>query len=305
MKHVKIIGKLFKETAKKWYARDPFSESAVIAFNAIFSLPGLLVLVISLAGYFFGTEAVNGRLRSQVSEAMGTDTADQVQQMVLMASRKKDSLWATILAILTIIIGATAVFVEFQKVLNNIWEVKATTKKSGILAFLKTRLFSFGLIITIAFLLLISLVVSSLLSALSTWVLKHWSESLLVLFELLNFIISIGIIMLLFSMMFKILPDAKIKWHSVWIGAFVTALLFVVGKTALGLYFGKADPASGYGAAGSIILILLWTSYSSVIVLFGAEFTKVYSDHYYGSIPATENAVKQKTEVGEIIKTHI
>jgi membrane protein len=123
---------------------------------------------------------------------------------------------------------------------------------------------------------------------------QFWSESLLSVFQWLNFLFSVGLITLLFAMMFKILPDAKIKWHSVWIGAFVTALLFVIGKTALGLYFGKANPGSAYGAAGSIILVLLWTSYSSMIVFFGAEFTKVYSDFYYGEIAPTENAVKQK-----------
>jgi membrane protein len=290
----KNTGTLLKTTFKKWFDRDPFREGAIIAYYAIFSLPGLLVVVIALAGYFFGADAVSGHLQKQIAKALGADTAEQIQSMVIMSMKSKDSVWAAIIGIGTIIFGATAVFAQLQKSLNNIWEVQATSGKSGIWIFIKTRLFSFGLIVSIAFLLLISLVVSSLLSALGAWIQHFWSESLLVIFTIFNAIFSLAIITILFAMMFKILPDAKIKWQSVWIGAFVTSLLFVLGKTALGLYFGKADPGSGYGAAGSIILILLWTSYSSMIVFFGAEFTKVYSDYYFGVIPPTENAVKQQ-----------
>ena len=286
-------GHLLKSTFKVWYDRDPFRESAVIAYNAVFSLPGLLVLVITLSGYFFGADAVSGHLHNQVAQAMGNDTANQVQEMVAAASKSKDSFWASIIGIATILIGATGVFVQMQKSLNNIWEVKATAAKSGIAVFLKTRFFSFGLIVSIAFLLLISLLLSSLLSALDMWVQRHWSASFLVLFEILNFVFSLVVITLLFAMMFKILPDAKIKWNLVWIGAFVTSILFVIGKSALGLYFGKVNPGSGYGAAGSVILILLWASYSSMIVFFGAEFTKVYSDYYFGEVKPSENAVKQ------------
>lgn len=281
-------------TIKKWYDHDPFREGAIIAYNAIFAIPGLLVVVITFAGYFFGDDAVSGHLHKQLASVMGVDIADQIQKMIIMALKSKDSVMATIIGIATIIIGATAVFVELQKTLNNIWQVKVSDTKSDFWMFIKTRLFSFGLIISIAFLLLISLVLSSLLSAIGTWVQQYWSESFLILFKVLNTIFSLAIITSLFALMFKILPDARIKWPSVWIGAFVTSFLFVIGKSALGLYFGKANPGSGYGAAGSIILILIWTSYSSMIVFFGAEFTKTYSDYYYGEIPPSENAVKEK-----------
>jgi len=293
----KQLGPLFMVAIKKWYNRDPFREGAIIAYNAIFAIPGLLVVAITIAGYFFGDVVVSGHLHKQIAEAVGNNTADQLEGILTLSIRNKGSYWATILGIIVIVIGATSVFVELQKSLNIIWEVKATTQKSGFFAFLKTRLFSFGLILSIAFLLLISLLLSALLSALSWWMQQFWSESLLTVFQWLNFVFSLGLITLLFALMFKILPDAKVKWHSVWIGAFVTALLFVIGKTALGLYFGKANPGSAYGAAGSIILVLLWTSYSSMIVFLGAEFTKVYSDFYYGEIAPTENAVKQKDRV--------
>lgn len=292
--NIKSIGKLLKEAFKKWWNRDPFRESAVIAYYAIFSLPGLLVVVVTIAGYFWGGDAVNGRLHGQVAGALGSDTADQVQNIVKIASESKDSVWATIMGIGIIIFGATGVFAQFQKSLNTIWEVEASAAKSGIWSFLKTRIFSFGLIVSIAFLLLISLVVSSLLSAFSSWVMLHWSDSLLIIFQILNAVFSLSIIAVLFALMFKFLPDAKIRWRTVWIGAFVTSLLFGIGKTALGLYFGTASPGSGYGAAGSIVLILLWTSYSSMIVFLGAEFTKVYSDYLYGEAPPAEHGVKEK-----------
>ncbi len=288
---------LFKTAFIKWFDRDPFREGAIIAYNSIFALPGLLVVVISLAGYFFGAEAVSGQLHRQIAHAMGNSTADSIQEMVVMSMRIRTSVLTTIIGIGTIIFGATAVFVELQKSLNIIWEVKTSVAKSGIWTIMKTRLFSFGLILSIAFLLLISLVLSSLLTALGIWIQQYWSESLLVFFQIFNIVLSIGIITLLFGLMFKIIPDAKVKWNSVWLGAFVTSLLFVIGKTALGYYFGTANPGSLYGAAGSIILILLWTSYSSMILFFGAEFTKVYSDTYFGDIPADENAVKAKGRV--------
>lgn len=286
--------RLLKITIKKWWSRDPFSQSETVAYNAIFSLPGLLVVIIAIAGYFFGADAVSGKLFSEISQTMGPDTADQIQNMVLFASKSKDSMWATLLGVGIMIFGATRVFIQFQKSLNRIWEVEESKTKSGIWSFLKKRIFSFGLIVSIAFLLLISLVVSSLLSAFSSWVVQNWSESLLIISKLVSIVFSLGIIAVLFALMFKFLPDAKIKWRTVWKGAFLTALLFTIGKFALALYFGKTDPGSGYGAAGSIILILLWTTYSSMIVFLGAEFTKVYSDYKNGRL---EDDVKPKDKI--------
>jgi membrane protein len=275
---------ILKTAAKKWWKRDPFTQSELIAYNAIFSLPGLLVVVLAIAGYFFGADAVSGKLHSEVAQTMGADTADQVENMVAFASKSKESIWATILGIGIIIFGATRVFVVFQKSLNTIWEVEDAPAKSGIWSYLRSRIFSFGLIVSISFLLLTSLIISSLLSAFSSWVAQNWSESLLVIFKVVNFVFSLGIIAVLFALMFKFLPDAKVKWRTVWVGAFITSLLFTIGKSALALYFGKTDPGSGYGAAGSIILIMLWTTYSSMIVFFGAELTKVYSDFVHGRL---------------------
>lgn len=285
---------ILKIAFKEWWIKDPFKESAVIAYYAIFSLPGLLIVIISLAGYFFGKEAVNGQIAAQITTTMGTETAMQIQDIIAKATVSKNSLFASIIGIITILVGATGVFVEFQKSLNKIWKVKADVKKSGILNLLKTRLFSFGLIISIAFILIVSLVISAAISAIGNWIANHFSEFLLVVLQVINSTLSLSIIALLFAVMFKFIPDAKIKWRHVWIGSFTTALLFELGKFSLGYYFGKADPGSGYGAAGSIILILLWVSYSSMIVFYGAEFTYAYATLKDGIILPDENAVKQK-----------
>jgi membrane protein len=285
--------RLFKDAFMKWNEKDPFRESAVIAYYAIFALPGLLVLVITLGGYFFGSDAVTGQLHGQIGGAMGNDTADQVQDMMTKAGGSAHSIWAKIIGLITILVGATGVFVQLQKSFNIIWEVKATPSKSGIWTLLKARLFSFGLILTIAFLLLVSLVITSILAAMSKWMEPYWPAYIMSLFQIANALISLSIISVLFALMFKILPDAKIKWRYVWVGAFLTGLLFEIGKFGLGLYFGKAEPGSRYGTAGSVVLVLLWVSYSSMIVFYGAEFTKAYADHFHGTVAAGKNAVKK------------
>jgi len=290
--------KLLKKAGKQWNDKDPWRESAIIAYYAIFSLPGLLLVIITLAGYFFGEEKISNHINQQIADAMGQETSKQVQIVVDRAYNEDQSLFMTIVGIATILFGATGVFFQFQKSLNFIWDVKPDAS-SGIWQIIKARLFSFGLIITIAFLLLISLVITSLLSALGGYIQKNLPDFIMPLFHIINFLFSFVIITFLFAIMFKYLPDAKIRWRTVWIGSVLTAFLFVVGKTALGFYFGKADPGSGYGAAGSIIIILLWTSYSSMIVFFGAEFTRAYSDFKYNNkvVPSNHAAKDKKAEL--------
>lgn len=285
---------VLKTALKQWWDKDPFKESAVIAYYAIFSLPGLLVVIVSIAGYFFGQEAVNGRIAGQITSIMGPDTAQQIQDIIAKGTESKNSLLATILGVTTILVGATGVFVQFQKSLNYIWEVKVDETKSGLISVLKARLFSFGLILAIAFILIVSLIITTVLSTFGTWVVNHFSESFLILLQIINFGFSMCVISILFALMFKYFPDAQIKWKHVWVGSFVTAILFEVGKFTLGFYFGKADPGSGYGAAGSIILILLWVSYSSMIVFYGAEFTQVYTKIKEGKILPDKNAITHK-----------
>lgn len=293
---LKNIFTISKNAYKEWMSKDPFRESAVIAYYSIFSLPGLLVVIITLAGYFFGHDAVNNHVAGQIKSTLGTNTAEQIQSMIVTASDTKKTILATIIGIITIVVGATGVFAQFQKSLNIIWEVKANETKSGIWNLIKVRLFSFGLIIAIAFILIVSLVISAMLAAFGTWLSSHFSDSLLIVLVIINFILSYIILTALFALMFKFFPDAKIKWRDVWVGSLVTAFLFEIGKFGLGLYFGKADPGAGYGAAGSIILILLWVSYSSMIVFYGAEFTRAYADIYSGKVAPTDIAKKEVSD---------
>jgi membrane protein len=290
-KAIKPIFKIAGCAFKRWWKKDPFMQSAVIAYYAIFSMPGLLIIGISLSAIFFNEEVVTGHLYAQISSIMGLETASQVKAMIISLSKTDKPLLASIIGLITVLFGATGVFVELQKALNIIWEVKAKPRRA-IFTVIRTRLFSFGLILSIGFLLLISLVITTILAVLSEWVMNFWSDIVLIIFYVLNFIISFGVIMFLFSLLFKILPDAKIKWRHLWLGSGLTAFLFIMGKTLIGLYLSKTNPGSMYGAAGSIVLILLWVSYSSMIFFYGAEFTRAYADHFTGNVPATEAAVK-------------
>lgn len=289
--------KVFRETYAAWDARGPFASSAVIAYYTIFSLPGLLVIVINVAGYFFGKEAVTNQLTGEVQGIVGRDTALYIQDVIAAASKTKGSVISSIIGIATLLFGATGVFYNVQQLFNKIWEVTPAPKaKEKILQLIRDRVFSFGLILVMGFLMLVSLVISTVLTAVSRWVASHLSESLLVLFNILDFVFSFGIITVLFAAMFKFLPDAKIRWKDVWMGALFTTVLFVIAKYLLGLYFGTSDPATTYGAAGSVILIMLWVSYSSLILLFGAEFTRIWSKKSGSKPPPVDYAKKANAE---------
>jgi membrane protein len=275
---IKKYWTVFKETYAAWDARGPFASSAVIAYYTIFSLPGLLVIIINVAGYFFGKDAVTNQLTDEVQGIIGRDTAVYIQGLIAQASLAKESTIASIIGLATLLFGATGVFYNVQQLFNKIWEVTPAPKaRQKFLRLLRDRIFSFGLILVVGFLLLVSLVLSAVLTAVSKWVASHLSESLLIIFNVLDFIFSIGLITFLFAAMYKYLPDVKVQWKSVWPGALMTTILFVVAKYLLGLYFGTSNPATAYGAAGSVILIMLWVSYASLILLFGAEFTRIWS----------------------------
>jgi membrane protein len=222
---------------------------------------------------------------------MGIETAKQIQNMIITISQTNKSVLATIIGLITVLLGATGVFVELQKALNVIWEVKAKPRRA-VFTLIRTRLFSFGLILSVGFLLLISLTITTIIAVMGNWVMNHWPNIVLIIFYVLNFIISFGVVMLLFALLFKILPDVKIQWKYLWWGSILTAFLFILGKTAIGFYLSKTNPGSAYGAAGSIVLILLWVSYSSMILFYGAEFTRAYADYFNGKVSPTEVAVK-------------
>lgn len=298
---IKGLWVVTKKTLAAWMKADPFRQSAVIAYYAIFSIPALLVIIITCAGFAFGREAVQGEISNQISAAIGSETATQVEDMIAKAGAQKNSVWATVISIVTLILGSTGVFAQLQVSLNQIWEVKVDVKKMWLKT-LRDRLFSFGLILSICFLLLVSLLLTTAIEAFSGWIKVHLPDFMLYVFKLVNFVVSFSVITVLFALMFKILPDAKVRWRDVWIGAMTTALLFTLGKFGLGIYFGKAHPGSTYGAAGSIVLMMLWVSYSCMIVFFGAEFTKQLAVHKGRKIEPARNAVHIKgTEAEKMI----
>ena len=276
---IRHIPTLLKDTYKAWMADDPYRLSAIIAYYAILSLPGLLVIIINLVGSFWGYEIVQGQLTEEISMALGRDAAEWIREMMMDTQNENKNLIATIIGIATLVFGATGVFYHLQISLNQVWEL-TTGKAMTIIQMVKKRILSFAFILAIGFLLLVSFIITTLISTLTNYIKSFFPDIVVYIAFTMDFIISVGIITILFALIFKYLPDVIIKWKSVWTGAFITALLFVLGKMILGFYFTQADPGSTYGAAGTIVLILLWVSYSCLILFFGAEFTWVYSKRY-------------------------
>lgn len=293
LQKIKTTGGLFKETTVRWWSRDPFRNSTVISYYTIFSLPGLLVIIVNLAGYFFGKDAVTEKLTGEIQGVIGPEAAGDVANILARAWEAEGFTAASIVGIATLIFGATGVFYQLQQTLDIVWEVKPEPKRK-FLKLIMDRLFSFGLILTVGFLLLISLVLSALVSYLGDWVATHLSNALNIVFRILDFGISLAGVTVLFAAIYKVLPDAEVRWKDVWVGAFVAAVLFVLAKYLLGFYFSKAEPASTYGAAGSIVLIMLWVTYGGLILLFGAEFTRIYADRYGEEIRPAEFAVSTR-----------
>jgi membrane protein len=276
MKILNNFWDILKATYKDWSARDLGTEAASLAYSAIFSSPGLLIIVIWIAGIFFGTEAVQGKITQFIGSMMGKDVGKSLEEMVIGGMIDKKNVVMKIVGILTLIFGATSLFFQFQKTLNKLWDVVAAPKKAWE-KYLLDRANSLGLIVVIAFLLLATLLLSSFIGLASDWVVRHFGLETLVLVNILNIVVGFLVSLFLFAAMFKILPDVQLQWKSVWVGAAVTAVLFTLGKYILTFYFDKFNPSSSFGTAGTVILLLLWINYTCQLIFFGAEFTKVYT----------------------------
>jgi membrane protein len=259
---------------------------AALAYYTLFSLAPILVVAIAIAGLVFGPEAVRGEIVGQIDGLIGHQGAQAVQAMLEGAARPSNSIPATIVGVITFFLGATGAFLELQTDLDAIWRVKRKESTSFWRALLKQRLVSFGLVLGFAFVLLTSLVVSAALAALHTYMGNAFPGGA-VLWEALNVIVSLAVIAALFAMIYKVLPDVQLSWSDVIVGALVTAGLFTLGKFLIGLYIGTSAFASTYGAAGSVIVILVWVYYSAQVILLGAEFTREYVKRF-GSKPAPE-----------------
>ncbi|MES2776988.1 MAG: YihY/virulence factor BrkB family protein [Bacteroidota bacterium] len=264
--------------------------SAALAYTTVFSLGPLLLLMMSLASVFFGQEAIEGKIFGQLNDLIGNNAAKQVQDIIKNIRFSGKTNFALIASIVTLLIGATSLFIEIQDSLNTIWKVKAKPKK-GWLKFLQNRLLSSTLIISLGFLLIVSLVINGAVDALSDVLSRYFSSLTTVVITGINMAITFVIISFLFAIIFKVLPDAKIKWKDVKTGAIFTAILFTIGKFLIGLYIAKSGTESTYGAAGAIIIILVWIYYTSMILYLGAEFTQVYSEAYGSRIQPADYAV--------------
>lgn len=271
----KCIIKVFVESLVSWIDHRASSKGAALAFYTLFSLAPILVLAIAVAGYFFGVQAAQGQIVSEIRYLVGPNGANAVQAILATARDPAKGLWATTIAGLLLLIGATSVFTELKGSLDELWGVEKS-KLSPISILLRTQLISFGLVMVLAFLLLISLVVSAALSMFENYAGVALTSSAS-LFSALSSLVSFGVIALLFAVIYKMLPDAPLSWHDVSTGAIFTAGLFTLGKYLIGLYLGNSNVASGFGAAGSIIALLLWVYYSAQIFFLGAEFTRQYA----------------------------
>jgi membrane protein len=273
-------GFLLKETFNEFISDNGMKLSAALSYYTIFSLPPLLLIVISLCGFFFGAEAVRGEIFGQINGLVGNDAAFQIQDIIKNVKLSNTSTFATTIGITALIIGASGVFAEIQDSINYIWGIRAKPKR-GLVKFLKNRLMSFSMIGSAGFLLLVGLIINSLMDVLNNKLAIHFPKDTVYLFYVTNIIIVFIIITILFTIIFKTLPDGKIVMRDCLVGAAFTAFLFMIGKFAIGAYLGSSAVASIYGAAGSVILILVWVYYSAIILYFGAEFTKVFA-HTHG-----------------------
>lgn len=266
--------------------------SAALAFYTIFSLPAMLIIIISVSDIFYGRAAIEGTLYHQIAGFVGNEAALQIQQTIRGAALSQSSYFATIVGIVTLLFGATSVFGEIQESINQIWKLKAKPRKGkGFLKMLINRLLSFSLVISLGFLLLVSLLINGLMDLLITRLTSMFPELTVIVVYAVNVIITFGITALLFAMIFKVLPDARIKWKHVKAGAITTALLFMVGKFLIGYYLGHSKLSSTYGTAGSVIVMLLWVYYSAMILYFGAVFTHVFAVHTGSRIYPSNYAV--------------
>jgi membrane protein len=287
--NLQAVWRLFQETFQEWSEDKASRLAAALAYYTIFSIAPLLIIVIAIAGAVFGEEAARGELFGQIRGLVGRDGAEFIEIAIRNASQPKTGLIASIISILLLFLGATGLFTELQDSLNTIWEVQAKPGRA-MKNVVRQRALSFAMVLGIGFLLLVSLVISTALSAIFAYF-SHLIPSADFVWRIVSFLVSFSITTILFGLIFKVLPDAKIKWSDVLIGAAITSLLFSFGRYLLGQYLGNSSFGSTYGAAGSLVVILAWVYYAAQILFFGAEFTQVYARRYGSGIRPTKNAM--------------
>ncbi|WP_166926470.1 YihY/virulence factor BrkB family protein [Flavobacterium poyangense] len=302
MKRKNIFSKswnLLKNTFLEFNDDNAIKLSAALSYYTLFALPPLLIIIITICGVFFGEEAVTGELYGQINRLVGNDAAIQIQEAIKNVQLSDSNVFISIFGVVMLLIGASGVFAEIQSSINFIWGLRAKPNK-GLKKFIQNRIMSFSMIASVGFLMLVSLMLNAVLDLLNSRLKLYFPESTVYLFYVINLVLVLASITLLFAIIFRTLPDGVIKWKDAFIGASCTAVLFMIGKFAIGFYLGSSTIASVYGAAGSVIIILVWVYYSAIILYFGAEFTKVYAKSYGGKIVPNEYSVEIKKEIFEI-----
>jgi membrane protein len=280
-----------KTSATEFSNNNSFRHAAALSYYTIFSLPPLLLIVITVASAVYGGEALTGQIYGQLKGLVGAESAKFLQDSIANFTKQERGGLATAIGIGTLIFTATTFFVTLQESINDIWNLKAKPR-NGIVQFLRDRVLSFGLILSVALLLLTSFVVSAMLSVFTDYLQRIWPDAAILLIRLVDFAISLAVTTTLFAMIYRFLPDAIIRWRDVWIGALITAALFVLGKFLIAFYISYANPGSAFGAAGSAIVLLVWINYSSLIIFFGAEFTQEFADAFGQKVQPKIHAVR-------------
>ena len=288
MKH-KSLWQFLKTTISEWVEAEPFQLAAALSYYTLFSLAPLLLIAIGVAGFVFGREAAQNQIVETLQGMIGQDSAQTVQEMIQTSNEKpKTGMLSTIIGFVALLFGAGGVVGQLQTSLNKIWEVTPKPGQ-GIWGFLRQRFFSFAMVLAIGFLLLVSLVVTAVLSSFTSMLSSFLGDATFIA-HAIDILVSFGFVTLLFALIYKYVPDVEIQWRDVWIGAALTSILFTIGKYLIGLYLGTSGVSSAFGAAGSLITILVWVYYSSLIFFLGAEFTRVYATEYGSGVAPAENA---------------
>jgi membrane protein len=285
---ITTIFSLLKEAFQGWQQDKASLLAAALAYYTVFSITPLLVIAIAIVGAVFGQEAARGEILAQINDLVGAEGAQAIEMALANANQPQLGGIASLISVVVLLVGASGVFAQLQEALNTVWNI--TVKPNvGLWNFIQKRLLSFGMVLAIGFLLLVSLIISAILSGISKLEFDIL-PGLTIFWQLLNFLVSFGFITVLFALIYKYLPDVKIRWRDVWVGATITALLFSLGKYLIGLYLGQGSLGSTYGAAGSLIVFLAWVFYSAQILLFGAELTEVYARRYGRQIRPNSHA---------------
>lgn len=304
MKRIKKYFNLLKDAFGSFNQDNCMKLSAALSYYTVFAIGPLLVVVISLSGWFYGQEAVQGKLYGQIRGLIGSEAAVQVQEIIKNIQHSGGGLIGTIVGAVVLFLGATGIFTEIQDSINWIWSLRAKPKR-GLVKLVINRMLSFSLVVSLGFLLLVSLVASALMDLLNERLTRMFPDTMVVLIYIVNLCLVFVVISVLFAVIFKVLPDGKIKWKDAFIGSSFTAVLFLIGKSAIGLYLGNSSLGATYGAAASVVIILTWVYYTSIILYFGAEFTKIYALEYGGGIVPNNTAVFIiKSEAKEINLKH-